>query len=225
MICFCGDSYVQDEAKPQSWTRMIASKLYLDEYIVNVKQSSKFIHNFAIGGKSIDHLIEEQLIKKVLPKYPQNPYEYLIIAVTHNERFDLYDNITFVGHHTKIEPYVEQLKQIQQFEKFDDELLYNYTKSHIELRLLSNDYYFERRKNIISSLITFFQKCGTKIFITNVSGSYDYYADKELYCEKKTINAYVDTYTNIEVYSNHFNVENNRRVAEAFYTEITNKYK
>jgi len=225
MICFCGDSYVQDEFKPKSWTRMLASKLYLDKFEVDIKESSKFIKNYGIGGTSIDYLIEEQLVKTVLPHYPQNPFEYLVIVITHNERFDFTNEITFVGHHRDLSLYSRKLKENKNFSDIDDEVLLQFVKSQINYRLLLDDYFFERRKVMITNLANFFKLCGTKVFIVNVEKIHGYYADESMYCAKKSINSYIDSHSNIEVYSNHFNLDNNKKIVDAFYSEIVNKYK
>ena len=225
MICFCGDSYVQDEFKPESWTRMLASKLYLNKFVVDIKESSKFIKNYGIGGSSIEHLIEKQLIEKVLPNYPKRPFEYLVIVITHNERFDFSDETTFIGHHSDLSFYSRELKENKKFADIEHEILLQFVKSQINYRLLLDDYFFEKRKVIISKLANFFKICGTKVFIVNVETIHNYYADKDMYCDKKSINSYIDSHSNIEVYSNHFNLDNNRKLANEFYSEIVNKYK
>ena len=95
MICFCGDSYVEDHKIANTiiplrnqWHRILASKLYGDEYHSNYRNLGK-------GGTSIDNLIEKQLIKEILPMYPNTPPEYLILSITYNERFSISDKITW----------------------------------------------------------------------------------------------------------------------------------
>jgi len=223
MICFCGDSYIEEllPVPPKSWIRMVTNKLYTGEYDLPLKDSIKYSFNTAMGGTSIEHLIEEQLIKKVLPRYPHNPFEYLIISVTYNERFSLHSGVTFTPG-KPIEMHYNLLKQHSVFKNLDDDTIEYYLKSQIDYKLRTDNDNFNRRKIIISNLVDFFSRCGTKVFMFNVDSVRDFYADEKYYCKKKTINFYIDTHSNIDVYSNHFTLENNIKVADEFYNEIIN---
>jgi hypothetical protein len=206
MICFCGDSYVQDHKKGMSgiplenqWHRLLSKMLYGD------KHSEEYL-NFALGASSIDNLIEQQLIGKVLPLYPENPPEYLILSITYNERFSISDTITWYAGMIK-NGMTDMMRDVIQFRlKYDTQIM-------------------ESRSGVIKHLLTHFEKFGTKIYMFNVDMDRGVYGDKRWYFKGKDIQSYIDISTNNENgleghYSNHLTERNNIIVAEAFYKEI-----
>lgn len=213
MICFCGDSYVQDYKKtdiitskrlplPLQWHRLLAEKLYGNDY-------DSFYKNYAEGGSGIDHLIEEQLIKKVLPLYPNNPLDYLIVGITYNERFFINENLSWYPGMQTDKDYKEMFYEIIKFIlKYDNDFM-------------------KRRATILNTLFQHFDKFGTKIYVFNVDSNRPLYVDKKFYFEKKYITYYIDfedNRTKIDNhYSNHMLVKYNELLAESLYNEIIKK--
>jgi len=206
MICFCGDSYVEDNKITNTiiplrnqWHRILASKLYGDEY------HSKYL-NFGEGATSIDNLIEEQLIKEILPMYPTNPPEYLILSITYNERFSISDGIMWYPNMIE-SGMTDMMREVIGFRlKYDTQIM-------------------ESRSEVIKHLLTHFEKFGTKIYMFNVDKDREEYGDKRWYFKYKNIQSYIDVINNNEKgleghYSNHLTERNNSIVAERFYKEI-----
>jgi len=206
MICFCGDSYVEDNKITNTiiplrnqWHRILASKLYGDEY------HSKYL-NFGEGATSIDNLIEEQLIKEILPTYPTNPPEYLILSITYNERFSISDTITW-------------------YPGMIESGMTDMMREVIGFRLKYDKQIMESRSEVIKHLLTHFEQFGTKIYMFNVDKDREVYGDKRWYFKHKNIQSYIDVINNNEKgleghYSNHLTERNNSIVAERFYKEI-----
>lgn len=215
MICFCGDSYVQDYKKldintlkpsplPLQWHRLLAEKLYGNNY-------DSFYLNYAEGGSSIEHLIEQQLIKKVLPLYPSNPIDYLIVGITYNERFFVNENLSWY-------PGMPIDKDCK--EMFDEVIKF--------ILKYDNDF-MKRRATILNSLFQHFDKFGTKIYVFNVDSSRPLYVDKKFYFQKKSIINYIDDVDNGSKidnhYSNHMLIKYNELLGESLYNEIVKKIK
>ena len=206
MICFCGDSYVEDHkilntpiSLRNQWHRILASKLYGDDYHSNYR-------NFGKGGASIDNLIEKQLVKEILPMYPHIPPEYLILSITYNERFSISD--TLVWSPGMIESRISDMM-----------------REVIEFRLKYDKQIMESRSGIIKHLLTHFEKFGTKIYMFNVDKDREEYGDTKWYFKRKNIQSYIDIVNNNEKgleghYSNHLTERNNSIVAERLYKEI-----
>ena len=206
MICFCGDSYVEDHKIPNTtislrnqWHRILARKLYGDEY------HSKYL-NFGEGATSIDNLIEKQLVKEILPMYPHIPPEYLILSITYNERFSISDRIMW-------------------YPGMIDSGMTDMMREVIEFRLKYDTQIMESRSEVIKHLLTHFEKFGTKIYMFNVDKDREEYGDKRWYFKYKNIQSYIDVINNNEKgleghYSNHLTERNNSIVAERFYKEI-----
>ena len=206
MICFCGDSYVEDHKIPNTtislrnqWHRILARKLYGDEY------HSKYL-NFGEGATSIDNLIEKQLVKEILPMYPHIPPEYLILNITYNERFSISDRIMW-------------------YPGMIDSGMTDMMREVIGFRLKYDTQIMESRSEVIKHLLTHFEKFGTKIYMFNVDKDREEYGDKRWYFKYKNIQSYIDVINNNEKgleghYSNHLTERNNSIVAERFYKEI-----
>ena len=206
MICFCGDSYVEDHKIPNTtislrnqWHRILARKLYGDEY------HSKYL-NFGEGATSIDNLIEKQLVKEILPMYPHIPPEYLILSITYNERFSISDRIMW-------------------YPGMIDSGMTDMMREVIGFRLKYDTQIMESRSEVIKHLLTHFEKFGTKIYMFNVDKDREEYGDKRWYFKYKNIQSYIDVINNNEKgleghYSNHLTERNNSIVAERFYKEI-----
>lgn len=206
MICFCGDSYVEDHKIPNTtislrnqWHRILARKLYGDEY------HSKYL-NFGEGATSIDNLIEKQLVKEILPMYPHIPPEYLILSITYNERFSISDRIMW-------------------YPGMIDSGMTDMMREVIQFRLKYDTQIMESRSEVIKHLLTHFEKFGTKIYMFNVDKDREEYGDKRWYFKYKNIQSYIDVINNNEKgleghYSNHLTERNNSIVAERFYKEI-----
>ena len=206
MICFCGDSYVEDHKIPNTtislrnqWHRILARKLYGDEY------HSKYL-NFGEGATSIDNLIEKQLVKEILPMYPHIPPEYLILSITYNERFSISDRIMW-------------------YPGMIDSGMTDMMREVIGFRLKYDTQIMESRSEVIKHLMTHFEKFGTKIYMFNVDKDREEYGDKRWYFKYKNIQSYIDVINNNEKgleghYSNHLTERNNSIVAERFYKEI-----
>ena len=206
MICFCGDSYIGDHKilntpipLRNQWHRILARKLYGDEY------HSKY-HNFGEGATSIDNLIEEQLIKEILPMYPTNPPEYLILSITYNERFSISDGIMW-------------------YPGMIDNGMTDMMREVIGFRLKYDKQIMESRSGVIKQLLTHFEKFGTKIYMFNVDKDREVYGDKRWYFKRKNIQSYIDIVNNNEKgleghYSNHLTERNNSIVADRLYKEI-----
>jgi hypothetical protein len=206
MICFCGDSYVEDHKIPNTtislrnqWHRILARKLYGDEY------HSKYL-NFGEGATSIDNLIEKQLVKEILPMYPHIPPEYLILSITYNERFSISDRIMW-------------------YPGMIDSGMTDMMREVIGFRLKYDTQIMESRSEVIKHLLTHFEKFGTKIYMFNVDKDREEYGDKRWYFKYKNIQSYIDVINNNEKgleghYSNHLTERNNSIVAERLYKEI-----
>jgi hypothetical protein len=206
MICFCGDSYVEDHKIPNTtislrnqWHRILARKLYGDEY------HSKYL-NFGEGATSIDNLIEKQLVKEILPMYPHIPPEYLILSITYNERFSISDRIMW-------------------YPGMIDSGMTDMMREVIGFRLKYDTQIMESRSEVIKHLLTHFEKFGTKIYMFNVDKDREVYGDKKWYFKYKNIQSYIDIHNNNEKgleghYSNHLTERNNSIVAERLYKEI-----
>jgi hypothetical protein len=207
MICFCGDSYVEDHMIPYSkniplknqWHRILTRNLYGDEYHSNYC-------NFGKGATSIDNLIEEQLIKQILPMYPTNPPEYLILSITYNERFSISDEIMW-------------------YPGMIDSGMTDMMREVIGFRLKYDRQIVESRSGVIKQLLTHFEKFGTKIYMFNVDKDREIYGDNKWYFKGKHIHSYIDISTNDENglerhYSNHLTERNNSIIAERLYKEI-----
>ena len=206
MICFCGDSYVEDHKIPNTtislrnqWHRILARKLYGDEY------HSKYL-NFGEGATSIDNLIETQLVKEILPMYPHIPPEYLILSITYNERFSISDRIMW-------------------YPGMIDSGMTDMMREVIGFRLKYDTQIMESRSEVIKHLLTHFEKFGTKIYMFNVDKDREEYGDKRWYFKYKNIQSYIDVINNNEKgleghYSNHLTERNNSIVAERLYKEI-----
>jgi hypothetical protein len=206
MICFCGDSYVQDHRKGMSsiplenqWHRLLSKMLYGDNH-------NKEYLNFALGGSSIDNLIEEQLIGNVLPLYPETPPEYLILSITYNERFSISDSITW-------------------YPGMIESGMTDMMREVIGFRLKYDKQIMESRSGVIKQLLTHFEKFGTKIYMFNVDMDREVYGDKRWYFSKTYINGYINLVHNNENglgghYSNHLTEPNNIILAERLYKEI-----
>lgn len=211
MICFCGDSYVEDHKKfglisssplPLQWHRIIAEKLYGDNYGSSYK-------NYGKGGSSIDHLIEQQLIKKVLPLYPSNPLKHLVVGITYNERFSISEHMNW---------YIGMPVEDEDREMFDE---------NIKFRLKYDNDFMKRRGMILNTLFHHLEKFGTKIFVFNVDAGRDYYVDEKFYFQKKAITNYFGTITNkLQIenhYPNHMTVKINQMIGESLYNEIVKR--
>jgi hypothetical protein len=231
MICFCGDSYAMNEgiATPNQWHKQLAKKIYgekfMDSYI-----------NFALGGKCNDHIIENQLIGNVLSMYPHKPLEYLVIGFAYWERFKLSNAISWTPAEG-IYGDVNGLKQINSsvFEnnklKLDtigsDDEIKHFLNTSVRNSMILKEDTFARRKAMIVSLLDFIKRFGTKLFLyDNYSipgtSSDTLFYNVDDYCKKISITSYTNT-LNEKEYSNHFSIESNTIVAEAFYNEIINK--
>jgi hypothetical protein len=231
MICFCGDSYAMNEgiATPNAWHKQLAKKIYgekfMDSYI-----------NFALGGKCNDHIIENQLIGNVLSMYPHKPLEYLVIGFTYWERFKLSNAISWTPAEG-IYVDVNRLKQIHSSVlennklKLDtigsDDEIKHFLNTSVRNSMILKEDTFVRRKLMIVSLLDFIKRFGTKLFLYDNYSIPDSSSDMlfynvDDYCKKISITSYTNT-LNEKEYSNHFSIESNAIVAEAFYNEIINK--
>jgi hypothetical protein len=226
MICFCGDSYSENNGAElvYAWHRQLAKKIYGDKYL------AKYI-NLAHGGRCNDHIIENQLIGKVLSKYPHSPLEYLIIGFTFPERFKLTNTISW----TPAQGTIEDIKQMAYI--VGDSVLINldeedttryFIESSIKRNITLYNDNFVRRRELLNPVLNLIKKCGTKIFLfdnyntlPNCESSLLYSIDD--YCERININKYINPSLDVNDYSNHFALENNNVVAENFYKEIMNK--
>jgi hypothetical protein len=231
MICFCGDSYSANEGPltPNAWHKQLAKKIYGEHFMDN------YI-NFSQGGKCNDHIIEDQLICNVLNMYPTKPLEYLVIGFTYWERFKLSNVISWTPAEG-IYGDVNRLKQIHsnvlQNNKLrldtigsDDEIK-NFLNTSVRNSMILKEDTFVRRKAMIVSLLDFIKQFGTKLFLYDNHSLPDASSDMlfynvDDYCEKISITSYTNT-LNEKEYSNHFSIESNTIVAEAFYNEIINK--
>lgn len=231
MICFCGDSYGANEGvtKPNQWHKELTRKIYGKGHV------GKYI-NLAAGGKCNDHIIEDQLIGGVLNMYPHNPFEYLVIGFTYWERFKLSNAISWTPAEG-IYGDVDRLKKISssvlknnilKLDKIgsDDEIR-KFLDSSVRNSMVLNEDTFVRRKSMIVPLLDLIKRFGTKLLI------YDNHSEKgvspdilfynlEDYCKKINIVLYTNSVEGSE-YSNHFTLESNMEIAEAFYKEIINK--
>lgn len=206
MICFCGDSYAEDNKADSGgllrnqWHRILTQNLYGDKYY------GKYL-NFATGSTSIDHLIEEQLIKKVLPKYPEKPLEYLVASITFNERF-------LIGNTTSWYPGMPV--------DTENEDIFN---GIVKFRLKYDSDYMMRRSLLLATIFKYLEKFGTKIFVFNVDTTRGLYVDDRYYFHHRSINRYVNIEENAKQldYSNHFSEKHNIIIGEAFHKEIINK--
>jgi hypothetical protein len=231
MICFCGDSYAADEGgmKPNQWYKQLAKKLYGEDHM------SKHI-NFATGGKCNDHIIEDQLIRGVLNRYPDNPFEYLVIGFTYWERFKISNTISWTpaqGMYGDVNKLKEVSSNVLENNKLrldrigSDEEISKFLDASIRNSMILNEDTFIRRKSMIVSLLDLIKRFGTKLLIydnhSNSDTPFDMlFYNLDDYCEKINISLYANS-LNEKEYSNHFSIESNMMIAEAFYKEIINK--
>lgn len=237
MICFCGDSYAMNEgiATPNAWHKQLARKIYGDGFMDN------YI-NFALGGKCNDHIIEDQLIGNVLNMYPHKPLEYLVIGFTYWERFKLSNAISWtpaegiygdVNRLKQIHSSVLKNNKLRLDEIGSDDEIKNFLSTSVRNSMVLKEDTFVRRKAMVVSLLDFFKRFGTKLFlydnhsipsvhsIPNTSSDMLFY-NVDDYCKKISITSYTNT-VNEEQYSNHFSLKSNGIIAEAFYNEIINR--
>jgi hypothetical protein len=93
--------------------------------------------------------------------------------------------------------------------------------------MILNEDTFIRRKSMIVSLLDLIKRFGTKLLIydnhSNSDTPFDMlFYNLDDYCEKINISLYANS-LNEKEYSNHFSIESNTKIAEAFYKEIINK--
>lgn len=232
MICFCGDSYAMNEgiATPNAWHKQLARKIYGDGFMDN------YI-NFGLGSKCNDHIIENQLIKGVLGMYPHKPLEYLVVGFTYWERFKLSNSISWtpaegiygdVNRLKQIHSSVLENNKLRLDEIGSDDEIKNFLSTSVRNSMVLKEDTFVRRKAMVVSLLDFFKRFGTKLFLYDnhfgpgVSSTDMLFYNVEDYCEKINITLYTNSF-NEEEYSNHFSLKSNGIIAEAFYNEIINR--